>query len=593
MFVQPNASAPAPIRDVVGQLGGHVDFDLPNWLVITIPEVAFQAIRQHPAVKYLQRVVSGPFVESTTVASNTHHATTTGRITPNSLPPWTSGTYKYDGAGNISAIGNDVFTYDQFSRLVQANIKDKTETYVYDVLGNLTRKTTHDPAKMPPDLPVDLTTDIATNHLSAYQPSGYDSAGNLTGDSSETNTFDPVNMQREKDVSGLAEVYVYNAADERIGVFECSGPPTTCINAPVIWSLRDEAGKVLRQYQSTYVQGGSPQFAPPWAWLEDYIYRDGSLLGAERVPEEGGRRHFHLDHLGTPRLVTGDGGARIAEHDYYPFGVEITPVPQETTVSGYDREEPMKFTGHLRDFNSGTSSDNANYNDFMHARNTVPQWGRFLSVDSVINVEGATETPQKWNRYSYTLNNPLRYFDPNGKAENDFRCVECKSAEARAGFQQGINAGMKWGAVGVAAFLAVAYAPEIISTATTAFLSNPAGITNTIATALTPGPAGEMPNMNAIEKIAEYSKGDATIFKNAMQEAGTTARGDFMKHIDVLLSEVRKVVPDGQVYKLGTVNGQAVYGSTRTGVGIVQINEVTKIVKRLEDGRWVILGDFR
>jgi len=58
---------------------------------------------------------------------------------------------------------------------------------------------------------------------------------------------------------------------------------------------------------------------------------------------------------------------RIAEHDCYPFGVEITLLRQETP-NGFDREDPMKFTGHERDFNVGTNYENINYNDYMHAR---------------------------------------------------------------------------------------------------------------------------------------------------------------------------------------------------------------------------------
>jgi hypothetical protein len=83
-------------------------------------------------------------------------------------------------------------------------------------------------------------------------------------------------------------------------------------------------------------------------WVEDYIYRDSQLLRAERVPEEGGRRHFHLDHLGSPRLVTSSdhtSSNEMSEHDFAPFGMEINPLWQES-VGGFDREDPKRFPGH-------------------------------------------------------------------------------------------------------------------------------------------------------------------------------------------------------------------------------------------------------
>src|SRR5436190_301558 len=85
------------------------------------------------------------------------------------------------------------------------------------------------------------------------------------------------------------------------------------------------------------------------------------------------------------------------------------------TAAGYDREEPARFTGHERDFNAGTTSENANYNDYMHARYAVPQWGRFLSVDPTMDLKKAAHEPQMWNRYAYVTNNPLRYTDPDGR----------------------------------------------------------------------------------------------------------------------------------------------------------------------------------
>ena len=448
LFAQPNASAAAPIRDFVGGLGGSVDVELPKWFVVTLPDAAVAALKAHPAVRYLQQVISGPVPTAVTTAT-AHRVTPQHTVVGNSGPPWTTGSYAYDGAGNIKAIGGNAYRYDQVSRIVEANVNGNNETYAYvnpaGAFGNMTSKTTTPAGGTP--LIVDLSTDPATNHLLNRT---YDAAGNVVVHEGENDEFDPTNMQREKAYGGLKEIYIYNAADERVGVVECGGDDCSS-PAPVTWSVRDEQGRVLRQFEGVYsAASGNPYCfsvmrpCRMWAWAEDYAYRGEALLAAERMPEEGGRRHFHLDHLGSPRLVTAHDGEQIAQHDYYPFGVEIPPSFQETS-EGYDREEPARFTGHERDFNAGTTSENANYNDYMHARYAVPQWGRFLSVDPIIDTDKAVHVPQKWNRYSYALNNPVRYTDPTGKAETDLRCDVCTTPEMQAAFRQGQTLGLKWG----------------------------------------------------------------------------------------------------------------------------------------------------
>ena len=424
LLQQPNASAAAPIEDVITHGGGHVDYEGWDRLIATLPDNAVEAIAKHVATKYLQLIRSAPpptganavsqpssaalnAITNPALPSESTAHVNSQRLRPvaNSTSTWDSGTYSYDGAGNITSIGNDTFTYDSLSRLSTSNTKGNAETYTYDAYGNLKLKTTTPAGGT--TLTVDLSTSTATNHLDAQT---YDTAGNLTGTSStETNVYDPFNMMRRKDVSGYgSEYYIYNANDERIAVISgCTTAATPdCSGALITVSGRDEAGKVLRQFDVPY-----PEFATQgWRWLEDYVYRDNVLLASERPAAEGSRRHFHLDHLGSPRLVTGTGGVRLAAHDYYPFGVEITPLRQET-LAGFDREEPMKFTGHMRDFNIGVLIENTSYNDYMHARSTVAQWGRFLSVD---RHPGEATTPQSWNRYTYASNNPVARIDPDG-----------------------------------------------------------------------------------------------------------------------------------------------------------------------------------
>jgi RHS repeat-associated protein len=51
--------------------------------------------------------------------------------------------------------------------------------------------------------------------------------------------------------------------------------------------------------------------------------------------------------------------------------------------------------------------------DYFGARYFSGAQGRFTSPDPMLN-SAKPEDPQTWNRYSYALNNPLKFVDPNG-----------------------------------------------------------------------------------------------------------------------------------------------------------------------------------
>ncbi len=403
LFAQPDASAPPTLlpNDELELLGGVIEHRAADRVTVALPDAAVDIVRQHRSVKYLQPALSGPFPEknaSTAVVGPKRLSAVTDALTPATDAAWGPRTYTYDGVGNITQIGTDTYAYDALGRLRTAVISGRTETFDYDSFGNLKERITE-------GVPLPIPVSSGTNRLSGYAYSGDGSILDAA-----RYKYDAAGMLREKD----GERYVYTANEERIGVL--SGDRW-------LWSFRDEAGRVLRQYESV---ASAP--AAAWLWIEDYVYRDDARLAAERYVEEGGRRHFHLDHLGTPRVITGEDGLQVSAHDYWPFGNHHpnTPLCQED-CRGFSREDPMKFTGHERDLTS-TYPENTNYLDYMHARYYQPGWGRFLSVDpnafwelqqgsdeDRAKFRGYLRRPQTWNRYAYVLNNPLRYTDPDGR----------------------------------------------------------------------------------------------------------------------------------------------------------------------------------
>lgn len=63
--------------------------------------------------------------------------------------------------------------------------------------------------------------------------------------------------------------------------------------------------------------------------------------------------------------------------------------------------------------------DNETGLDFAQARYYANAQGRFTSVDPLM-ASGHVAMPQSWNRYTYALNNPLRFTDSDGREPGDY-----------------------------------------------------------------------------------------------------------------------------------------------------------------------------
>jgi RHS repeat-associated protein len=313
------------------------------------------------------------------------------------------GTYTYDPSGNVTSVGTQTFRYDAFGRVAKATLSPQQEqTYTYDRYGNLQRIDTklngvtlqaQQPAVNPCTNRIEVPPPGAAGctNPSGYNVVGtYDAAGNVLSLEGNSFEYDLLNTTTASTVAGVRRVHLYSASGERVATATMAGGSVQRWD----YTLRDASNRVLRRLSQ---QGGV------WRWEEDYIYAGGKLIDAAvRSPEKV--LHFHTDHLGTPRLVTGNGGARVTANNYFPFGREL-PSAGTSAAGTPPFDDTLKFTGHERD--TGTL-------DYMHARYYAPYLGRFLSVDPTWESADLGK-PQSWNRYAYVWNNPVNATDPDGR----------------------------------------------------------------------------------------------------------------------------------------------------------------------------------
>ncbi len=112
--------------------------------------------------------------------------------------------------------------------------------------------------------------------------------------------------------------------------------------------------------------------------------------------------YYHQDNLGSTVMMTDECGQVVFEQDYTPFGQTLyQPGTVEKPTSAV--EPGFGYTGQREEADIGLYYYNARYYD--------PEIGRFTREDEY---QGDITRPQTLNLYTYVLNNPLKYVDPDG-----------------------------------------------------------------------------------------------------------------------------------------------------------------------------------
>lgn len=324
-----------------------------------------------------------------------HAITYNNRLQPNEIKLGTSGsptsvvdlTYSYGSTsnnGNVQSISysggglsyTQSFSYDSLNRLstpieTSGGSTSWSQTNGYDQYGN--RWIDYGGGSH------NLSFSSTTNRITTSGFS-YDSAGNLTNDSSHSYSFDAENKIVKVDSTST---FVYDGGGQRVK--KLIGE-----NTRFIYGI---GGQLIAEFNGS-----------SGVLTKEYIYGASGLVAT--IEPSGGTKYTTSDVLGSPRIVTNSSGGVVSRHDFMPFGEELfAGTGGRTTGIGFSVSDGLRqaFTLKERDVETGL--------DYFLSRYYSASQGRFTSAD---DVGGRLTNPQSLNRYAYVLNDPLKYIDPTG-----------------------------------------------------------------------------------------------------------------------------------------------------------------------------------
>jgi RHS repeat-associated protein len=303
----------------------------------------------------------------------------TGVNTPTGFVGLVGMTYGYAPNGDVTSLadgptGNWTFTYDDFNRLqstVVPNYPSSPYAYVYDRYGNRWKQTANSTCTAGTAFCISFD---ANNRVTGGILT-YDAAGNVIADNMHHYTYDAENRLTQVD-AGTTASYVYDASGRRMQKTTAG----TTVNY-----IYDLNGHVVTEYSST------------GEWNRGEMYAGSRHLATYR----NSLTYFSsVDALGSERARSTQNESSVEGCDSLPFGDD-----QYCYASAAGNVSPLHFTGQERDSESGLDNFTARYNS--------SNIGRFISPDPS-NLSIDFWLPQTWNRYSYALNNPLKFVDRNG-----------------------------------------------------------------------------------------------------------------------------------------------------------------------------------
>jgi RHS repeat-associated protein len=251
------------------------------------------------------------------------------------------------------------YGYDTLNRLTAASDSSGwSRQFGYDAWGNMWVT-----ANSGVNLAGNTPTANVYNSNNQMRGASYDAAGNLLLANGFTLGYDAENRQvsatEQPSLGSGQELYLYDGDGQRVEKIAPAG------NTIYVY---DAFGQLAAEYNT---------FGNSFACTTCYVM---------------------TDHVGSVRMVTDQNGTAVTRHDYLPFGEEI----QGSSPSS---EVEQRFTGQIRDAETGM--------DFFNARYFTAPLGRFNSADPE-SAGAFLADPQTWNGYSYVRGNPMNSNDPSG-----------------------------------------------------------------------------------------------------------------------------------------------------------------------------------
>ncbi|MBQ7273162.1 MAG: VCBS repeat-containing protein [Bacteroidales bacterium] len=287
-------------------------------------------------------------------------------------------------------------------------INNKTESFKYDVLNRL---------------------DTLGTRVAQYANNGNILSLTSVGSMSYANTGKPYQVSSYTPVySGLVpsrtQDISYNSLDRPSLLEEGSKTAAFTYNA-VGDRVRMQITDGLTQELTRYYIGGQYECDVTSSGTKERLYLGGDAYSAPMVYQRvnnGSWTAYNIgrDYLGSVTHIATTSGTLVAEYSYDPWGRLRNPAIQAIYTPG---TEPALFLGR-----GYTGHEHLTWFGLinMNARLYDPLLGRFLSPDPYVQ---APDFTQNFNRYSYALNNPLKYRDPNGEfAFTTLFWVACFSA---------------------------------------------------------------------------------------------------------------------------------------------------------------------
>jgi len=128
------------------------------------------------------------------------------------------------------------------------------------------------------------------------------------------------------------------------------------------------------------------------------IFGNGLILRKDNQTNQSGY-YLTNSHGDVTKLVDANSGYVLNSYEY-----DIWGNPRQDALTQEEMSNPFRYAGEVFDAESGMI--------YLRARYYDPSVGRFISEDTY---KGQVDNPLSLNRYTYVLNNPLRYWDPSGR----------------------------------------------------------------------------------------------------------------------------------------------------------------------------------